>query len=379
MTEDSGGPAGSGSRQIAEVLAAGSAALGRELTSPRPLRDGDWTVVLRCQDAAAASTVIVKAYPRQAEGASSFAAEAAGLELAGGSGLTPEFLAASADELVVVMADLGDAPGLADVLLGASADAARTALLDWAGACGQLSAARAGREAEFATLRQRYSGGRPDESYWSGLQQRILGVAEKAALLGVSAPDGLDAELAEVAAATGESQYPVFSPGDICPDNNLLTAAGVRFLDFEASGFHSVFLDAAYLRMPFSTCWCVFALPAGLGKAAEARYREQVCGIWPRLAEDAIWRPGVRRAVAAWTMSSMWWLLRRAMTADSSMNADAPAAPHTRQLMRYRWQVLAQELEQAGELLALARLCRSLLAATGGWHAEPLPAYPAFR
>ena len=105
----------------------------------------------------------------------------------------------------------------------------------------------------------------------------------------------------------------MFSPGDICPDNNLLTAAGVRFLDFEASGFHSVFLDAAYLRMPFSTCWCVFALPSGLGAAAEARYREQVCGIWPRLAEDAVWLPGVRRAVAAWTMSSMWWLLRRAI------------------------------------------------------------------
>jgi hypothetical protein len=277
------------------------------------------------------------------------------------------------------MSDLGTAPSLADVLLGSSGPAARQALVSWAAACGQLSAAVAGRQEEFAALHQRYSAGPPDGSYWAGLQARILGAADRAELLGVAAPAGLAAELADVAAAVGQPRYPVFSPGDICPDNNMLTAAGVRFLDFEAAGFHSVFLDAAYLRMPFSTCWCVFRVPGELAMSAEARYRAQVGQIWPDLADDAFWQPGLRRAVAAWTLSSMGWLLRRALKGDASLNPDASAAPHTRQLMRHRWQVLATMLEQAGELPALAGLMRALLTATDGWQAAELPLYPALR
>lgn len=378
MASDQAESAGASVRPASEIVAAASAALGQVLTEPEPLCAGDWTVVLRCR-AAGGGTVVVKAYPRQAEGASSFAAEAAGLELARGTGLTPDLVAVDVSELVVVMSDLGRAPNLADVLLGSSGPAARAALLGWAAACGQLSVARSGRAADFAVLRRRYSAGRADESYSAGLGQRILGAAGKAELLGITAPAGIAGELAEVAAAACGPQFPVFSPGDICPDNNLLTEDGVRFLDFEAAGFHSVFLDAAYLRMPFSTCWCVFRLPAGLGASAEARYRAEVGQIWPDLADDAVWRPGLRRAVAAWTMSSMWWLLGRALRADSSMNPEASAAPHTRQLMRHRWQVLADELEAAGDLPALAGLCRSLLAATAGWHADELPLYPALR
>ena len=140
----------------------------------------------------------------------------------------------------------------------------------------------------------------------------------------------------------------VFSPGDICPDNNLLTPGGVRLIDFEASGYHAVFLDAAYLRMPFSTCWCVFRLPPELRDAAEARYRAQATRIWPELADDGTWEQGVRRAVAAWSLNSMWWLLGWALTSDASLEPGAVATPRTRQLMQHRWQVLEGELEAGG-------------------------------
>ena len=170
----------------------------------------------------------------------------------------------------------------------------------------------------------------------------------------------------------------MFSPGDICPDNNMLTAAGIRFLDFESAGFHSAFLDAAYIRMPFSTCWCVFRLPAELTAAAEAAYRSAVCAVRPELADDAIWQCGVRRGVAAWTLSSMTWLLRSAIEADEPTDPEAES-PRTRQLIRYRWQLLAGELASAGELPAVTELMRALLAATEGWQAAELPLYPAFR
>src|SRR5271166_40016 len=120
----------------------------------------------------------------------------------------------------------------------------------------------------------------------SGLGDRILAAAGAVAQVGVTPAAGLGGELAEIAAVVDRAT--VFSPGDICPDNNMLTADGIRFLDFESAGYHSAFLDAAYIRMPFSTCWCVFRLPAELAAAAEAAYRSAVCTVRPALADDQI-------------------------------------------------------------------------------------------
>lgn len=396
MSQDAEDSQATRTRQ-ADVLAGASAALGRELTTPEPLREGDWTVVLRCTDEARPAdrdgavepgllgrdgTVIVKNYPPGPDGERSFAAEAAGLTLTGETGLAPVLLAADRRSLTIVMSDLGRAPSLADTLLGHNHEQAAQALLDWAGSCGQLAVATAGREPRFTRLYRQYLGREPAESSWAILERRVLAVAERAALLGVAPPDDLAAELREVAAAATEPGYRVFSPGDICPDNNLLIPAapgGVGFIDFEEAGYHSVFLDAAYLRMPFSTCWCVFRLPPGLRDAAEERYRAQVVRIWPTLADDRTWQRGTRRAMAAWSLHSMWWLLRRALAADASLEPGAKAAPRTRQLIRHRWQVLAGELEAAGEFPAIATLARALLAATASWQATDLPLYPALR
>jgi len=365
--------------RVAAVVAAATG-LGHPLVGPVALPPGDPdTLLLRCHDRAADRSVIVKAFPPTLAGASAFAAEAAGLEFASGSGLSPGFLAADTAAQVVVMADLGPGASLADVLLGGPADAARLAFVDWAAACGRLAAATAARRAEYGRLWQKYLGSRRDQRPAAGLTDRVLAAPAQAARLGVRLPDGLDAEVAAVAAAAGSDDLAVFSPGDICPDNAVLTAAGIRLIDFEDAGFHSAFLDAAYLRMPFSTCWCVFRLPAELAAAAEQAYRDQASLAVPALADDAVWYDGVRRAATAWTLSSMSWLLRRCLRGDASMNPEAAAAPRTRQLMRYRWQWLAAELDAAGDLPVIAGLLRSLLAATDDWQAPDLPLYPALR
>ena len=363
---------------VPEVVAAAAVALGRPLTDPVEVPGGgDWSVVLRCRDSAG-GTVIVKAYPQTAEGRSSFAAEAAGLQVASGSGLAADFLAADQHRQLVVMSDLGTGGSLADALLGDSAEAARSALLAWAAASARLSVAASPRRAEFEQAWAGYLAGRPDERHTAGLGTRVLAAPEQAAKVGVAVPAGLDAELALIAASIADGRHAVFSPGDVCPDNNLMTSDGIRFVDFEEAGFQSAFLDAAYIRMPFSTCWCVFRLPADLSAAAESAYRSQVCLAWPDLADDAVWAAGMRVAVAAWTLSSTSWLLRRSLAADVPMNSEAES-PTTRQLMRYRWHALAAELEMSGDLPAVAALMQSLLAATAGWEAPDLPLYPAFR
>lgn len=362
------------------AVAAAAAALGRGLSGPSVVSAGSGrSTVLRCRDAAG-GTVIVKTYPAAGEGPGSFAAEAAGLRLVTGHGLSPDLLAVDPGRLVVVMTDLGSWPTMADVLLGDSGDAARQVLVEWAAACGRLTAALAGRQPEFDELRAGYLGDRPDESYLGGLGDRIRGAGQRAeTALGVQVPAGLDMELAELAEFADSGPSQVFSPGDLCPDNNLLTPDGVRFLDFEAAGFHSVFLDAAYLRMPFSTCWCVFRIPPELQAEAENAYRVPLCRAWPELGEEEIWQHGMLRGAAVWTLSSMWWLLGRSLAGDELMEPAASASPSARQLMRYRWHALLRGLEPAGQLPVTAELMRRLLAATASWQAPELPVYPAFR
>jgi len=363
---------------VDDLLAAASAALGATLTDPEDLGGSERSAVRRCR-LAGGGTVVVKNYPGTAPGAESFTAEAAGLTLAAQAVAGPRLLAASPPARLVVMSDLGTAPSLADVLLTGSAAAAEAALLDWVRACGELAAAIAGQQPELAALLAAH-GAEPaadGSAHW--LERRIFQIPALLGELSISAPAGLAGDLAEVAGLVRPGQPEVFSPGDICPDNNLLTAGGVRFVDFESAEFHSVFLDAAYLRMPFSTCWCVFRLPERIGRAAEAAYRAQVCRVFPDLASDDRWLPGVRRAMAAWTLHAMTYLLGRSMAADKSMIDDGRAAPTARQLLRYRWRRLLAELEPAGELAALCALARVLLAATDHWQVPELPLYPAFR
>jgi hypothetical protein len=64
---------------------------------------------------------------------------------------------------------------------------------------------------------------------------------------------------------------------------------------------------------------------------------------------------------------------------DGKTSVEAGSGPHVRQILRYRWQSLPDQLEAEGELPALAAAIRTLLEATAGWRAEHLPLYPAFR
>jgi hypothetical protein len=220
-------------------------------------------------------------------------------------------------------------------------------------------------------------------AHW--LERRIAEIPEILAELSIPAPAGLAADLAEVATIVRFGRYPVFSPGDICPDNNLLAERRVMFVDYENAEFHSAFMDAAYLRMPFSTCWCVFRLPDSLQRSAECAYRDFVSRIHPEMLNDAVWHPGLRRAVAAWTLHAMTYLLDRALLADQPTIDDGRAAPTKRQLLRYRWRQLIAELAPmpgasiGPEFPALDALARQLLASTEHWQVADLPLYPAFR
>ncbi|MFG2818596.1 hypothetical protein ACGFX4_04115 [Kitasatospora sp. NPDC048365] len=346
-------------------------ALGTTLSDPLDLGGSPRSTVLRCRTADG-GTVVLKAFADEEGALRAFAAEAAGLALGLGG---PELLAALPDEdrPILVMTDLGTAPTLADLLLGDDPDAVRDALLAWARGLGALGAASVDRRREFEASALRYA--RTELPIWSLDPWQARNAESLPALLeaaGLAVEPGLAEELAAIGTAGG-ADYPAFTPGDTCPDNNLITAGGLRLIDFETCGYQSVFLTAAYCRMPFSTCWCVFDLPADLADAAERAYRAEVVGRYPRLADDTVWEAGIRQAVAVWTVDATVRLLARSAE-DRPLHRTRRPVATVRQLLVHRWRQAAGLTEYP----AFAATMRALLdrvAAT--WDAPPLPGYPA--
>jgi hypothetical protein len=311
--------------------------------------------------------VIIKTY---VDARDSFTAEAAGLEFAM---VGPELLAVDMDHPLIVMTDLGEAPTLADVLLGDDAQAARDGLFSWARGLGRLAMRSVGREDELHELRSRYGSHTEVSSTLRGMDK----VPKVLARVGITPPDGLADDIAELGKLADDG-YPGFTPGDTCPDNNLLTPSGLRFLDFEGAGFPSVFLTAAYCRMPFSSCWCVFRLEPALAAQVEEAFRAELLPAYPGLSDDDLWHAGMRRGVAAWTVRTML-VVPDAIAGDMRMNDRGGPSPTLRQLLTYRLEALSRELTSAGELVALAETAEVLLQRVArDWRTPPLPLYPAF-
>lgn len=345
------------------ILRAAAEALGCDLQAPVRLVGSARATVLRCRTAR--GSVVVKAYKKI--GLGSFTAEAAGLSLSG----RPTLLAVDPATPLIVMADLGDGPSLADLLLGADADAAGSALVRWASEYGRLAVDTSPRRGQLSALQAQFDLGAPVYDVDQRLEECYRALPDLLATHGVDVP-GLEDDLDSL--RTLRDRFPVFSPGDVCPDNNVVSAEGAHLLDYEGAGVHSAFLDAAYISMPFSTCWCVSRLPRRLGTTVESTYRAQLTKIHPELADASTWRTGLTLAIAAWTVHATVSLLPRAVIIDQPMHPTRRPVPSARQLLRYRWEMLAHGEQPP----ALADVARRLLATTTNWDVAELDLYPAF-
>src|SRR5581483_11368907 len=116
-----------------------------------------------------------------------------------------------------------------------------------------------------------------------------------------------------------------FSPSDTRPDNNVITSRGVRFLDFEGGCWRNVLFDAGYLRVPFPSCWCSFALPAGMREAMLAAWRAEAGEVWPDLDDDTFLISGLLDAQLFWVWVSTWWLLPKPGEDDLPIDPALPS------------------------------------------------------
>ena len=155
------------------------------------------------------------------------------------------------------------------------------------------------------------------------------------------------------------------TPGDACPDNNVRTPGGYVLIDFEWAEFRPVAWDAAYLRVPWPTCWCSWALPGEAVERALDRWRTAIGPLPPDFDTE------LDRATLAWAFLSTALFLPRILAgSDHVQNA---AGPLRRAFLHHRLSTAPGD----GPLADLAAETAAALARTHGIH--PLALAPAFR
>jgi hypothetical protein len=382
--------------EVLATVVAAEAVLSRRfgaritLTEPEDLGGSERSCVVRVRVAASPfslpRTLVLKRYVQPLhEHCDAFAREAASYQLftalASEDRMCPELFAHDPGSRLVVLEDLGHAPTLADKLLGDDARAAERALLSYSRSLGRLHATTAGREADFDALQRRLTvpdfkdplaiDGAKAMTDLPALLEAELGVTTSAAVVEC-------AERSRDLLETGHHR--AFSPSDSCPDNNLITNRGVRFLDLEGGCVRNAIFDAAYLRVPFPSCWCPFALPNGMTDAMLAGWRAEVRTVWPDLEDDGVLLPALLDAQLFWVWLTTWQFFSRPEAAQthSSLLSDTPPETH---VLTDRWRRLANDA-----LLAGSEAVAEHAAAVGDrlrvrWFDDDpvLVVYPAFR
>ena len=198
-----------------------------------------------------------------------------------------------------------------------------------------MQAATAGREKDFGALLRRLGERAWRDPMADEARAAFAGVAGLLRdELGVVASPAAVQEAHDTARLLGGTRYRAFSPSDTCPDNNLVTSRGVRFVDFEWGCFRDIVLDAAYFRVPFPGCEASFALPPGMADTLLATWRNEIAAVWPDLDESGAADARLFDAQLLWVWLCTWWMLPRIRVRDQHVGLDAARSPRISTALR---------------------------------------------
>ncbi|MFE6730426.1 phosphotransferase [Streptomyces californicus] len=190
-----------------------------------------------------------------------FAREVAGLRLAGratGPAVAPAVIATDAPARVMVLDHLHDLGRTDDWMPGYAESLARLHALTGPGDTGALPA-------------------------WSGPTaadaDSFLALARA---LDVPVPPRAVEELTALLDRLAPAPHHALLHGDPCPGNDLRTAEGVRFVDFERASLGNGLVELAYFRIGFPTCWCAMSVTAAPLAEVEDVYRTTWRGLTGR-------------------------------------------------------------------------------------------------
>lgn len=362
--------------ELADALVAAGRALdaatGRSesLRLVRQMRGSNRSLVLRAVGDHVGQ-VIVRAYGAADRPPEAWAREVEALRtLAPVADLpVPRLLASGAQPPVTVLEDLGDGESLADALLGADPARAEHHLYQWVDAIADLHSAALGLGADLAAEVAELTGHRP-----SGTVDALRDVAKGVRDV-VEIPVGFGTEIDALSSTLAVDRYAVLTPTDACPDNNILTPDGVRLIDFEFAEYRHIAWDAAYLTVPFPSCWCSWAIPAEVLGRALSRYRRRLAPTLPYVGTQAF-DQALGAATLGWTLITAQWFMPAALTDDPPISEDSVVAPTRRALLYDRMTRAAAQ--SANQFPAINQLARSILDKLHAkWPAAELMLQPA--
>ncbi|MET3803749.1 hypothetical protein ABIB25_000735 [Nakamurella sp. UYEF19] len=365
---------------VPALLAAAGARLGRELIAVGESLGGSHrSLVLRVGPAGSAGpgTMLIKAFD-PLSGADGFAREFAALTVLEGRAEAPRLLACLPEHHLLVISDLGPGGSLADALLGTGPSRAAAQLLKWASAIGALH--RDTRDVGAAFHQELQSVGGEvlvdPESPEAALESTADGLVDLLADLGVAFGTPEQDELRRLRPTTDAF---ALSPSDACPDNNIEVDGRLVLIDFEGATFRHITWDAAYLRVPWPSCWCCWRIEPGAADAALDIWRDAVEPSFP-VVRTPWFESDLVTAQIGWSMVSTIWFLTRALDGDPP-----PENPLMRGKIPPRRSMIQHRLSEVVRLNspdhpALTDLAGRLLAALHElWGPTPLALAPAFR
>jgi hypothetical protein len=273
------------------------------------------------------------------------------------------------------MSDLGTGTSVADALLGRDPAAAADAVVAWATAIAVLHRATAGSREAFRDALDARAGDLPvAESVVPADLETAAGIVTRhSAEIGVDIPAGALEELRALGTRLGgDGPAAALTPADACPDNNVRTGDGLALIDFEGAQWRHVAWDAAYLIVPWPSCWCSWRIPADVVARAIDAYRA-ASGV-PGVGSVEFARD-VDAAAVGWAFVSASWFLPRALLEDPPPTNPEKPAPSHRAVILHR----LDQARRSAEAPALAELAARLHhALTVRWGDVALRYAPAF-
>ena len=350
---------------------------GSEIRTVDRLQSSERTVVERVHlgwpGADGPEQVVTKRFLR----AAGFASEAGALSVMPAGVRVPQVLAEDPDEGVIVMTDVGSGPSLADALLGDHPETAEAALCAWAGTMAGVHRATAGLRRCFgaAVVDRGGSEAQVDPtSRWLVASPNVV----EGSNAGLGVPAGLRDELISMTAVLDDPAWGALSQGDACPDNNVMTPAGLFLIDFEEAAFRHVAWDLAYLRVPWASCWCAWNLPAAQAEAATAHYARAL-NASPAEADRSALEGAVEVATLALALIAAAWFLPSALQRDDTLGTPELRAPSRRAAVLHRFTLAADTATWLGYQTTATAARSWVQTLQQRWGALTLPTTRAFR
>jgi hypothetical protein len=163
---------------------------------------------------------------------------------------------------------------------------------------------------------------------------------------------------------------------DACPDNILDTGEGLRLIDFETGHFGHAFIDIAYGRMMFPSCWCANRLPNPVVQQMENTYRAILIKRCSSVESDSIFETALVRACGYWMLNTLARHCETALRKDLNWGIST-----TRQRILARLEAFITTAQEFNQLPGLRGTTSRLLEhLRQQWSDVPdLPLYPAFQ